>query len=244
MKVDFHVHSIESSDGTATLCHIAMAAAKAGLDAVCICDHNKQTLEEPVFMEGVWLLPGCEFSAEREHILGILPDKKLNVKALCEGENLPSPKAVIDEIHACGGIAVVAHPYAHGAKDSWSYDNLKAVPDALECANARAWMKDSEANEKAKKTAADNCLPMTGGSDSHLTDELGNAYTVVDCGDINGIKQAVKDGRTEAVLVNNTKRIYKGYSMLEKRNKSGRSGEKMKGLIYLTKCWLYDLLKK
>ena len=179
MKIDFHVHSIESQDGTASLCHIAKAAASAGLDGVFICDHNKQSLKEPVFMEGVWLLPGCEVSAEREHILALLCEKDLP-PGILSGETLPSSADVISEIHGCGGIAVIAHPYAHGQKDSWKYEDMGAEPDCIECANARAWMKDPDANRKAEAAADKYSRVKTGGSDAHLTDEIGHAYTELD----------------------------------------------------------------
>ena len=252
MKIDFHVHSSASNDGTASYCHIAQAAAAVGLDAVCVCDHNHVGLTKPVFMEGVWLLPGCEISSQGAHVLGILIDERLNVDEY-DKNNMPPIEESIEKIHAAGGLAVVAHPFAHPGSEISEDELASKHPDGIESANARAWMRYPDANDRAAAFASSDLnVFVTGGSDAHLKDEIGNAYTLLDC-DISGkndeevrsiIKEALLAKKSESVLVTNTKRIYKGYSQLERRNRSGRTSKKLVGVAYLCKCWFLDLLKK
>lgn len=251
MKIDFHVHSSASHDGTASYCHIAQAAAKAGLDAVFVCDHNYVGLTKPVFMEGVWLLPGCEVSSKGAHVLGLFIDERLDMSGF-NRENLPSVEEAIEKIHNAGGLAVIAHPFANPESQQFDKDKLGILPDGIEAANSRAWMMNPDANAQALEYAKEIGVFTTGGSDAHLKEEIGNSYAVIE-GNLTGktesevdaaVRTALLSKKSEAVCRTNTKRIYKGFSQLERRNRSGRTSQKLVGVAYLCKCWMLDLLKK
>lgn len=251
MKIDFHVHSSASNDGTASYCHIAQAAAKAGLDAVFVCDHNHVGLTKPVFMEGVWLLPGCELSSRGAHVLGLLIDERLDMSGF-DKKNLPTAEEAIEKIHNAGGLAVIAHPFAHPDSENFEKDRQTIHPDGVETANSRAWMMNPDANKEAMEYAKEIGVFTTGGSDAHLKEEIGNSYAVLE-GSLDGktetevdaiVRSALLAKKSEAVCKENTKRIYKGFSQLERRNRSGRTSKKLVGVAYLCKCWMLDLLKK
>jgi predicted metal-dependent phosphoesterase TrpH len=245
MKIDFHVHSIASQDGTMTLCRIAGVAAEKGLDAVFVCDHNRVTLEKPVYMNGVWLMPGCELSCKNAHILAMFFEGNLGMENY-DKNNLPKVEDAIERIHSAGGLAIIAHPFSHpvAIAKNWSPYSLTLHPDGCEAVNARAWMRDFFSNEKAREYAKVKGLFMIAGSDAHLEQEIGNAYTELDCAGIEGIRAALEEGRTKPVLYQNTKRIYKGWSQLERANRSGRSGRKLSALALLLKCKILDLTGK
>lgn len=239
LKVDFHVHSNLSYDGSMSLDQIAKAAKLAGLDAVCISDHNSCALDKITEKDGVILLPGCEISSSKEHIVAMLYDAKPDIEALRKN-GIPSPKDVIDEIRKCGGVAVIAHPYSHTDKEKWNGSGL--CPDAVEQYNARAWMKCLKANELAAEYAKSVGVPCIGGSDAHLAEEIGNAYTLVDCNDASEIKEALLSGKTKAVLKQNTKRIYKGRSQIIRSKKQGGIKRRLLAYGVFLKCMLLDFL--
>ena len=80
--VDLHVHSIYS-DGSETIEELIREAGKAGISVLAITDHNTLSLEQPVKKNSVFVIPGCEFSAEavipktrqraEVHIIGLFP---------------------------------------------------------------------------------------------------------------------------------------------------------------------------
>ncbi len=226
-----------------TLCRISEAAAKKGIEVVFICDHNRVTLKSPVYMNGVWLMPGCELSCKNAHMLALFFKGNLGLENYDEN-NLPEVEDTIKRIHSSGGLAVIAHPFAHGGVVKRSPYDFTLHPDGCETINARAWMKDSSANKKAQEYAKSKNLLVTAGSDSHLEQEIGNAYTEVDCTGIEDLRTALEEGRSKPVLVQDTKRVYKGWSQLERANRSGRSSRKLTALTLLFKCKILDLMGK
>ena len=243
IKIDFHVHSIGSMDGRSSLEEIAARAKERGLDAVCICDHNKESLRSPRFVDGVWLLPGCEISAQKEHILAIMCEKALDIKQLRASGN-PTSDAAIAMIHECGGIAVIAHPFGHPLKVEWSDEHVNLAPDAIEVYNSRAWMSCPNANEKALEYAKKKNYAMVGGSDGHLAVEVGNSYAEVDCVRIEDIKNAVLLHHVKPVFSQNAKRKYKGLSQLRRGKNSKTLRGKIRGLCIYIECSVLELLGK
>ena len=117
------------------------------------------------------LIPGVEITSANGHILGLFLDRPIDFAAL---GNYPAPEKAIAAIHNCGGLAVLAHPFA---PVKLSEDEISKLPfDAVETANARAMLKPG-ANEKARQLAAGLHLPGTGGSDAHCAKELGGCVT-------------------------------------------------------------------
>jgi hypothetical protein len=99
-----HVHS-NYSDGSASYCGIASAAAKAGVKFVLINDHDTLgglSNNEEGYKSGVLMLIGAEISPKNNHFICY------NVK------NLPSnrlePKYYIKNVYEQGGFGFLAHP--------------------------------------------------------------------------------------------------------------------------------------
>ena len=172
IKADLHTHTDASIDGRQTLPELIAAAKKRGLDAIAVTDHNYfQSLPE---VEELLLIPGCEFSTDEGHITGLFLEEAPTVKPM------QTAAQAIDEIHRCGGIAVLAHPYQKVFE--------RTVPhgiDAIETANARAPYKYKGANILAYALADEEKLPGIGGSDAHSIHELGNAYTEINVSELN-----------------------------------------------------------
>jgi predicted metal-dependent phosphoesterase TrpH len=188
MKIDMHVHTVYSGDSCNSVKDILCACRTRGLDGVVVLDHNSlRGAREALSMESnVLVIPGIEVSSAAGHILAF------NVL-----QEIPRDKTVeetIDLIHAQGGVAVAAHPYR-----VWSglgESNVIGRPfDGIESQNGRS---TKHGNQKAAVLADFMKLPITGGSDSHEPDTIGNAYTIFpdDCTDADRTMKALLAGKT------------------------------------------------
>ena len=108
LKVNLHMHTT-LSDGSKTPEEAAETYKKAGYDVVAITDHwiHRDSGE----IGGLRILSGAEYnigggdaSTGVYHILGIGCSKKPNLTQEA------GPQKIIDEVHRCGGIAILAHP--------------------------------------------------------------------------------------------------------------------------------------
>jgi hypothetical protein len=234
-----------SSDGLSTPAKLARAAAARDLDAIVLTDHDSFALTEPVKLEGVWLLPGCECSTAAGHILGLFPQKPPNLEAL-HANGLPSAVDAISMFHDCGAVTVLAHPFHRNGSVSAAMTSADCPVDCVESANARACFRNAKANIQAAELALAFNLPSIGGSDAHSAAEVGNAYTVIDAPDcsLQALREALLEGRCQPVFVKNTPRRYKGFSQFMQACRSRNPGRIIIGIAYVCYCILLDILKR
>ena len=101
VRFDLHIHSEHSPDGRMSLDEIVSCARARGLQGVAVCDHDRaltETWDAPDFL----LIPGVELSTDQGHLLGLFVTEQIEAREL---------GAAIDAVHACGGLAVMAHPF-------------------------------------------------------------------------------------------------------------------------------------
>jgi len=194
LKIDFHVHTCYSNDGSSSLRNVIRYSKKKRLDGVAITDHN--TIEGALKLQknnnnhGIIVIPGIEVSTNAGHILGI------NVTT-----SIPrglSVEETVEKIHEAGGIAIAAHPSAlYKSGLGLSRKMLAQHIDAVETINSSVF-PFFLLNRMSRKFAHRTKLPQTGGSDSHLLETIGLAYTIVNGvdknSDIEEIIYAVKKG--------------------------------------------------
>jgi predicted metal-dependent phosphoesterase TrpH len=168
LKLDLHVHTDRSSDGHTRLDQLVPNIRRASLDGLAITDHNilsTDTLEEAL------IIPGMEISSHDGHIIGL-------------GLPRPIPRGLsgeetIRQIREIGGVSIVAHPYDI-LRSAINPENLGITPDAIEVINS-ASVFHSRTWKRARKFAERNHLPQTAGSDSHIPQTIGKAFTTIDC---------------------------------------------------------------
>ncbi|MBR6793397.1 MAG: CehA/McbA family metallohydrolase [Clostridia bacterium] len=222
IKADLHTHTDASIDGRQTLRELLAAAKKRGLDAIAVTDHNYfQALPKE---EEILLIPGCEFSTDEGHITGLFLEEAPMVKPM------QTAAQAIDEIHRCGGIAVLAHPYQKVFE--------RTVPqgiDAIETANARAPYKYKGANILAYALADENKLPGVGGSDAHSIHEVGNAYTEITAQEktLPALKAAILRGECRGYCKRETALSKIGLSQFARRRRMGGIKNLCIGLLFL-----------
>ncbi len=105
-----------------------------------------------------------------------------------------SADQTIADIHQLGGIAIIPHPYDM-FRSSVRPELLNVRPDAIEVYNASS-MLHSITWKKALGSARDMGLPMVAGSDSHIPQTIGTAFTIVESAssETEDIIAAIKNG--------------------------------------------------
>jgi len=186
--LDLHVHTSHSIDGLCSVDEVVAAAKAKGLDGIAITDHNSiagHPEAKKLSKGGFLVIPGVEVSSADGHIVG-LGVRELIPRGL-------SAKETVGRIRKQGGIAIAAHPFALGRRPGLVY---KAKFDAIEVLNSRAFLLS---NPLARRFAERNKIPMVAGTDAHYRDEIGLAYTTVDCElKIESILEHIKTGRSSA----------------------------------------------
>ncbi|HEY3273581.1 MAG TPA: PHP domain-containing protein [Methanocella sp.] len=189
LKYDLHLHSRYSPDGTQDVQNIVRIARKRGLDGIAITDHDtiRGGLEAVKLKpEGIDVICGCEVNTDRGDVIGLFLTEEIKAR---------DHVAVIDEIHAQGGIVVVPHPFdSLRGSAFWPSDGDARLIDAIEVINARCVFRRS--NAAADRYADRYALAKTGSSDAHFGAEIGNACTLIDEKD--NIREAILGKRTMA----------------------------------------------
>ena len=169
VKLDLHIHSEHSPDGRMALDEIVACARARGLQGVAVCDHDRaltETWDAPDFL----LIPGIELSTDRGHLLGLFVTEQIEAREL---------DAAIDAVHACGGLAVMAHPFERSS-DAQRLDAYLDRLDGIEVWNS-AW---SPANERAVELwhtllVGGNRKFAVASTDFHRGGNIASPHTVV-----------------------------------------------------------------
>ena len=177
---DMHVHTT-ASDGTASPREVlAFVAEHTDLAVVAICDHNTNegALEAAGCASdyGVEVVIGQEVESAQGHILGLWTPR-----LIAPGM---SAEATVAEIHAQGGLAIAAHPYApkwwdkHGLcrGETAVYDAVAF--DGIEVANSTPLLLAANFRARAYWRANRDRLAATGGSDAHMLSVIGTSRTL------------------------------------------------------------------
>jgi predicted metal-dependent phosphoesterase TrpH len=193
LKIDTHIHTLNSSDSNIRIEDIFRRAREEKLDGFAIADHDYLTLVEDsrIGVEGLIVINGMEVSARGAHVL-----------ALDISEPVPpglSISETVDRIKSLNGVAVLAHPYS--VFRTWVKQNEvdKAGFEAIEVINAYQFPYNMmlKMNRRLSERLG---LPQTGGSDAHIPRVIGRAFTVFESEsrDVEGVIEALKKGETEA----------------------------------------------
>jgi len=192
LKVDLHIHTQYSRDGLMTLEEAFRRCRSAGLDGLALTDHDTMEGVKRVSGSagGLIFIPGLEVTAEGGHILA------LNISELIP-PRLPLSETV-ERVREQGGIAILAHP-SSPLKSFLSLEEIaEAGFTALEVANSMSFPYKWALRRNAG--IADRLrLPKTGGSDAHIPEAVGRAYTLIESEspDPDDVIRAIMGGRTE-----------------------------------------------
>jgi len=191
LRIDLHLHTIESRDSYITLEDAARRCREQGLDGFAVTNHDRLAEIPPSFQDNVDLIviPGIEISASGAHIvafdIGETIEEKLSIRE------------TVERIHDQGGLAIISHPYSFFR----SWVNLREVEgagfDLVEVANAYQYPYEMM-REKNGELAERLGLPQTGGSDAHVPSTVGRAYTIMEAEErsLEEVLKAIREGKT------------------------------------------------
>lgn len=188
-----HVHTCYSKDGLTTPRDIISYLRKRGLNGAAITDHDTIEGAEKMLKsrnDDLLIIPGIETSTRHGHVLGI------NIRTpLPKGLSI---KEAIERIHDAGGIVIAAHPHAlfkDGIKLNQKIIDLGL--DAIEVVNSSSF-PFFPLTYLSKKFAVRHFIPQTAGSDSHIPETIGLAYTIIENDEtsVDDVIEAIRKGLT------------------------------------------------
>lgn len=167
LKIDLHVHTTGSTDAFIEPEQLPLILKKRGLDGVAITNHDAFT--EVTSSETI-ILPGIEASTRQGHIIGLGVSGQITKGSTAD--------ETIAMIQRAGGVAIVPHPF-DPISPCVNPLKLRSRPEAIETINSDALFFCL--NTIVAKRMADRLgLPMVAGSDSHIPETVGDAYTLID----------------------------------------------------------------
>ncbi|MFP4623434.1 MAG: dephospho-CoA kinase [Gemmatimonadota bacterium] len=169
VRVDMHIHTRISFDCRSDPEAVVERALEAGLDRICITDHNE--IEAALELAGRYpdrIIPGEEVrTAEGVDVTGLYLKEWIP-------KGTPAREAC-ERIREQGGLVYVPHPFAGGKGGGGAIlPAIEDLVDVVEGFNAR--IHDPRLNERARAWARARDLPLGAGSDAHTLREIGNAW--------------------------------------------------------------------
>lgn len=175
-KVDIHVHSRFSGDGTGEPEDFIEKAIELAMDGIVFTEHYSYEASKSVeklkerYGNKIMVFRGVELSSAEGHCLVF----GVNTDRLKLGNSPINHIAKI--VTQTGGVVIPSHPFRRGHGMGEIVRNIDGIC-ALEGFNGYTMCSY---NEKAVKTARELNIPFTGGSDAHMPSEVGYCYTEFD----------------------------------------------------------------
>ena len=204
MLIDLHTHTQPlSHDSDLTPDALIEAAKKAGLDGVCLTEHDffweREKVEELGKRHDFLVIPGIEVNTESGHVVVFgLEEFVYGMHRLGE---------LVELVEASGGAMIAAHPYRRQLpfeltqEGDWSEALERASENeayrhvqAIETLNGRG-------TERQNAFSAALCerhgLAQVAGSDAHSAVDVGTCATEFEAqiGDLTDLIAALKSGR-------------------------------------------------
>jgi predicted metal-dependent phosphoesterase TrpH len=213
MLIDLHTHTRPlSHDSLLSPDELIDAARAAGLDAVCLTEHDftwePEKVRDLARRHAFTVIPGIEVNTEDGHIIAFGLDSYVyGIHRIAELARL------VDE---AGGVLIAAHPHRRqlpwqlrqeGDPDrtsAWSEALERAAANpayrcvgALETLNGRSSQRE---NDFSQQLCSRLGLPAVAGSDAHQRDDLGRCATEFQrpVADLSDLIAELKAGRFRA----------------------------------------------
>jgi predicted metal-dependent phosphoesterase TrpH len=192
LKADLHLHTGERESWIAYEARdLIDRAALQGFQVLSITNHDVLTWSEDLAAHarsrGILLIPGAEVTVEGRHVLVLNPDVRLERLATFAG---------LRRHKGPDWLVIAAHPFFPRA--FCLRDRLVRELDLFDAIElSHFYHPRLDWNRRAVTLAREAGLPLVGTSDSHIVQQLGTTYSLVetDVPTVAGVLAAVREGR-------------------------------------------------
>jgi len=212
LRVEFHCHTIFSSDSLTRPEDLLAACRRKGIERVVVTDHNG--------IEGA--LRARELDPERVIVGEEIKTSQGELLAAFVTEIVPKnlpPVETIQILREQGAFISVSHPFDFQRSGAWQPEELLKIVslvDAIEVFNSRCL--SAEPNRAAAAFAAQHALLGTVGSDAHAVQELGRAVLLLpEFHDASGLKEVLRTGQVETRLSGAWVHFYSSWARMYKQ---------------------------
>ena len=157
VRVDMHSHTMFSGDSTTTLDEIAESVIEAGIDVLCVTDHNA--------IEGALRL---QRALEGDGVCRVVVGEEVRTHT---GETAR-------QIRSQGALVYIPHPFDPMRRNltEASLEEITAagLVDAIEVHNSKTSLQSL--NARALGFGVEHALGLGAGSDAHVPHALGSAF--------------------------------------------------------------------
>jgi len=186
MKIDFHVHSHHSRCSNLDPKDAMRIAKDKGFDAIALISHNIKPIKYK--SKGLKIIQGVEVSAKQGHMLVLNTNKEFK-----KGSDA---QEIINQAGK-NALIIIAHPFDPTRGGMGNHILKLKGYHAIEL-NGRCLF--DKFNDKVREFARKNNIPLVAGSDSHFTEEMGNAHTIIKAKTIKEVIRKVKQGKTRCYI--------------------------------------------
>jgi len=185
LSVEFHCHTIFSSDSLTKPQDLVRTCRRKGIDRVIVTDHNSiRGAQAAHDLDPELVIVGEEILTTRGEILAAFVKEEIPARL--------SPRETIDRLKDQGAFISVDE-FRRGG---WKEDDLLAIMptlDAIEVYNSRCMLP--RFNRRAGEFAANHDLAGTVGSDAHAAFELGRSVLLLDPFEgPDGLRAVIREG--------------------------------------------------
>ena len=212
LKVDFHSHTIYSSDSLTPVQTLIDAARRRKLDKIVVTDHNTTVGA----LEAYRLAPDLVIVGEE------VQTTQGEFLAAFVTDPLPKylePAEALARLKAQGAFISISHPFDQ-QRSGWPLETLEWLApqvDAIEVLNARVVSADY--NRLALEFARKHGLPGGAGSDGHHQSEIGRVYTELpEFHDAESLRHAMQNAQTMGKISSPLVHLYSVWARIKKQN--------------------------
>jgi len=198
-RADLHMHTTES-DGWPEPHALVDHARVAGLDVIAVTDHDTiegalRAREHAEARSKLQVVIGEEVSSRDGHIVALFIERRIRPGM--------SAASTVHAIHDQGGLAVAVHPFwrtqrrsRHGVVHGVGWLAAELPFDAIEVENATPGFYVF--NQLARRLNLGLGCAEVGGSDAHILDAVGRAFTEFPGRTPKALRTAIEAGTTAA----------------------------------------------
>ncbi len=171
VRVDCHLHTVDSGDAVTTIDDLAEQVQRNRLDVICVTDHNLTRAAVAAAERGIGarVIVGEEIRTKHGDLIGLFLTERIPyVLPLADVTGL---------IRAQGGLIYLPHPFDSGRSSLGAVAGRlcrEGLADVVEVFNAK--VEDQALNRQAADLARRYGLPGAAGSDAHDPEGIGAAY--------------------------------------------------------------------